>query len=218
MLRLIFTLLLLTSSSAFAAKGIVLAEGDIYRVNSYTCGRIEGIFFSGAILKTGRFYSYKKQIADLNKAIRNATGSTKTRLQKKRRNIKAKKTEADTTCVALQNNTPLPNATTYESSTSFSSLNIETIDTILTGYCPANFNVSTIWGDFTYTHDSSICTAAVHAGVISRMIGGNVIAKLKPGLESYPSVERNGITSNSWPSWPYALVFLKLNDYEEVLS
>jgi hypothetical protein len=218
MLRLIFTLLLLTSSSAFAAKGVVLAEGDIYRVNSYTCGRIDGLFFSGTILKTGRFYSYKKQIADLNKAIRKATGSTKTKLQKKRKNVRAKKTEADTTCLALQNNTPLPNATTYEASTSFSSLNVETIDTILTGYCPANFELATIWGDFTYTHDSSICTAAVHAGVISLASGGNVIAKLKSGLDAYPSVERNGVTSSSWPSWPYAFVFLNLNNYEEVLS
>ena len=218
MTRILFITLLLISASAFAAKGVPLSEEDIFRVNSYTCGRVQGIFFSGTILKTGRFYSYKKQIAALNKAIRNASGSTKTKLQKKRRNIKAKKTEADTTCLALQNNTPLPNATTYESSTSFSSLSIETVDTILTGYCPPNFEFSSVWGDFLYTHDSSICTAAVHAGIITQAGGGNVIAKLKTGLDSYPSVERNGVISSSWGSWPYAYVFLDLNDYSEVLG
>ena len=215
---IILLITLLISNSAIAAKGEVLPESDIFRVNALICGRVNGIFFSGTILKTGRFYSYKKQIAAVNKSINKARGTTKSKLQKKRRNLKSKKREADQTCQALQNNTPLPNATTYEAGTSFSSLGIETINTILIGYCPADIETSSLWGDYVYTHDSSICTAAVHAGVINQAVGGNVIAKLKPGQESYSSATRNGITSSSWGAWSFSYVFLDLNDYSEILG
>ena len=64
----------------------------------------------------------------------------------------------------------------------------------------------TVWGDGTYTQDSSICAAAVHAGVIPAT-GGAVTARPSPGCGAYPGVPRNGVTSASWNRWPASFYF-----------
>src|SRR5689334_6520645 len=40
--------------------------------------------------------------------------------------------------------------------------------------CPPDGRLNDIWGTDVYTDDSSICTAAVHSGLVSRAIGGRV--------------------------------------------
>lgn len=64
--------------------------------------------------------------------------------------------------------------------------------------CPENGTAGTIWGSDTYTDDSSICTAAVHAGVITLERGGTVTVEFRPGKQIYGSTTRNGITSNTY--------------------
>lgn len=59
-----------------------------------------------------------------------------------------------------------------------------------------------IWGDGRYTSDSSVCTAAVHAGVITTAGGGRVRVARHPGQDRYRSVTRNGVTSSAYGSWP----------------
>lgn len=66
--------------------------------------------------------------------------------------------------------------------------------------CPANCISGSIWGVDTYTTDSSICRAALHAGVITSA-GGDVTVTRAPGQSEYAGSERNGITSQSWGSW-----------------
>jgi hypothetical protein len=63
-----------------------------------------------------------------------------------------------------------------------------------------------IWGSDVYTADSPICRAAVHAGVIGPG-GGVVEVREAPGRASYPQVDRNGISSGSWASYPRSITF-----------
>ncbi len=67
--------------------------------------------------------------------------------------------------------------------------------------CPASGVAASAWGTDVYTHDSSICTAAVHAGRITLASGGNVTIEMAPGQSSYPGSTRNGITTSTWGSW-----------------
>jgi LCCL domain len=50
-------------------------------------------------------------------------------------------------------------------------------------------------GSGPYTDDSSICTAAVHAGVIRPKDGGDVTIEIRPGLSRYDGSDRNYIAS-----------------------
>lgn len=72
------------------------------------------------------------------------------------------------------------------------------------GYvCPPNpskTNVGSVWGTDTYSDDSSICAAAVHAGAIS-FSGGTVTIEIRPGLSAYSGSTRNGVTTHDWGQW-----------------
>ena len=74
--------------------------------------------------------------------------------------------------------------------------------------CPPGGSASSVWGTGPYTDDSSVCTAAVHAGLITFEDGGRVIVEIEPGLEAYPEGEANGVTASSWPSWPGSFSFI----------
>ncbi|MDT0200378.1 LCCL domain-containing protein [Nocardioides sp. AE5] len=72
--------------------------------------------------------------------------------------------------------------------------------------CDPNGTPHTVWGGDggTYTDDSSICTAAVHAGLLTLTAGGSVLVTPTPGLDDYgPGSTQHGITTQSWTrSWP----------------
>ena len=72
--------------------------------------------------------------------------------------------------------------------------------------CPENGTGSVIWGSDIYTGDSSICTAAVHAGVITLERGGVVTLEFRPGRAIYGSTIRNGITSNTFGEYSRSFV------------
>jgi hypothetical protein len=74
--------------------------------------------------------------------------------------------------------------------------------------CPANGTVGTVWGTGVYTDDSSVCTAAVHAGRITLARGGSVTIQMRDGQSSYTGSTRNGITSLNYPAWPGSFVIL----------
>ena len=63
--------------------------------------------------------------------------------------------------------------------------------------CPAGGIVGSVWGTDGYTDDSSVCTAAVHAGLITLVNGGMVTIEIRAGLSSYTGSSRNGVTSAS---------------------
>jgi hypothetical protein len=72
--------------------------------------------------------------------------------------------------------------------------------------CPAAGSTNTVWGTDVYTGDSSICTAAVHAGVITFDRGGEVAVELRPGQSSYKGTTRNGVTSNGYGEYARSFV------------
>lgn len=65
----------------------------------------------------------------------------------------------------------------------------------------AQDSAGAVWGTDTYTDDSAVATAAVHAGVLKSGETGQVRITILPGQESYAGTERNGITSLSYHSW-----------------
>jgi LCCL domain len=67
--------------------------------------------------------------------------------------------------------------------------------------CPAGGTPGTVWGADIYTDDSSVCTAAVHAGLITVAKGGKVTIQMLDGQSSYRGSTRNKIKSNNYPAW-----------------
>ncbi|MHC5670501.1 MAG: LCCL domain-containing protein [Nostoc sp.] len=51
--------------------------------------------------------------------------------------------------------------------------------------CPPNASIFKVWGTDVYTDDSSICNAAVYAGLITTRNGGQVTIRIRPGAGSY---------------------------------
>ena len=82
--------------------------------------------------------------------------------------------------------------------------------------CPANFEnqpapltcscapeaalSGSVWGSGTYTTDSRVCRAAVHAGAIPAS-GGVVVVTPAPGLPAYQGSAANGITTSNYGPW-----------------
>ncbi|UWZ40026.1 Hsp70 family protein [Dactylosporangium roseum] len=74
--------------------------------------------------------------------------------------------------------------------------------------CPANGTIGTVWGSGPYTLDSSVCTAAVHAGYINLADGGRVVIKIVDGQDSYTASTQFGIVTSAWDdySWSFQIV------------
>lgn len=72
--------------------------------------------------------------------------------------------------------------------------------------CPAGCNSGSVWGTGTYSDDSSICMAAIHAGVIPAAAGGTITVTIAPGQPAYPPSTANGVTTSSWGTWGRSFV------------
>jgi LCCL domain len=77
--------------------------------------------------------------------------------------------------------------------------------------CSPNGTLHNVWGSDIYTADSSICSAAVHSGLITLEQGGTVTIELRLGRSIYGASERNGVTSQTYGSWPHSFVFKTAN-------
>jgi hypothetical protein len=67
--------------------------------------------------------------------------------------------------------------------------------------CPPGCSRTTsIWGSDFYTADSSICTAAIHAGLIGDN-GGDFTVIIEPGRPAYRGTRRNGVLSADYGSF-----------------
>ena len=71
-----------------------------------------------------------------------------------------------------------------------------------------------IWGDGTYTSDSVLAVAAVHAGLLEPGQGGIVSVEIVAGLPAYQGAERHGVTSLPYGAWDvaYRLIGVELVD------
>ena len=75
--------------------------------------------------------------------------------------------------------------------------------------CPAGGTPSPIWGTNLYTDDSSVCTAAVHAGLITFEQGGTVTIKIRPGDRDYQASVQNHVVSQAWGISSGSFVFVE---------
>jgi len=76
--------------------------------------------------------------------------------------------------------------------------------------CPPGERLQGAWGTDVYTDDSSICTAAVHAGLISLQDGGRVTIEMRPDVGQYVGSARNGVRTGDWMEpWTGAYVFVR---------
>jgi LCCL domain len=73
--------------------------------------------------------------------------------------------------------------------------------------CTSSGSVRSVWGTETYTDDSSICTAAVHVGLITVVTGGKVEYEIAPGLDEYSGTLANGITTSHYLSFQGSFTF-----------
>lgn len=74
--------------------------------------------------------------------------------------------------------------------------------------CETDGTPGGVWGTDIYTDDSSICTAAVHVGLITVEDGGEVTFHLIEGQSSYLGTEANGITSSSYGAFHRSFEFV----------
>jgi hypothetical protein len=74
--------------------------------------------------------------------------------------------------------------------------------------CPARQSRGPIYGTDIYTDDSSICNAAVHAGLVDPAVSGSVRVEGIPGIGSYKASGRHGVGSRSRGAWPRAFRFV----------
>ena len=72
--------------------------------------------------------------------------------------------------------------------------------------CAPSATSGSVWGVETYTTDSAVCAAAVHAGAVP-VTGGLVSMKTSAGCPSYPGSVANGVTSAAWGSFGTSFYF-----------
>jgi hypothetical protein len=79
----------------------------------------------------------------------------------------------------------------------------------VTVQCPPDGTPHSVWGVGTYTDDTSICTAAVHHGLITFESGGVVEIEIEPGRSQYEGSTANGVTSSPYPAWDGSYRFVE---------
>ena len=68
--------------------------------------------------------------------------------------------------------------------------------------CPQEISFATVWGEpSSYTDDSDICTAAVHAGIVTAAAGGRITVTPRQGEGAYQGSTANGVTTLPFGSW-----------------
>jgi hypothetical protein len=66
------------------------------------------------------------------------------------------------------------------------------------------------FGTDVYADHSSVCTAAVHAGLITFAGGGSVTIDIRAGQDSYQgSPGEGGVTSSAVGGWPGSFAFVR---------
>jgi hypothetical protein len=75
-------------------------------------------------------------------------------------------------------------------------------------HCPPGGAVGVVWGTDTYTTDSSVCTAAVHFGLIGLDAGGEAVIQIQPGLAAYTGSDRNGVSTIGYTAYDSSFDFV----------
>lgn len=78
--------------------------------------------------------------------------------------------------------------------------------TVLEVACPADCGPFTVWGTVVYSDDSSVCSAARHAGLVGPA-GGTTLITISAGMPGYRGSTMNGVTTLDWGQWGRSFVF-----------
>ena len=81
------------------------------------------------------------------------------------------------------------------------------VGTVFTLTCEPNGTPGDVWGTDPYSDDSSLCTAAVHAGKITVQKGGTVGGQRIDSRRTLPGGRANGIVSQPADNWRGAVEF-----------
>jgi hypothetical protein len=84
-------------------------------------------------------------------------------------------------------------------------------DTVECSCTAAAASGGSVWGTDVYTDDSSLCRAALHAGVIGRD-GGDVTFTVAGGRPSYAGSTQNAVESRNYGSWEGSFEFADPNE------
>jgi hypothetical protein len=77
--------------------------------------------------------------------------------------------------------------------------------------CAGRPTSGSVWGSGTYTADSSVCLAAVHAGAVSAS-GGQVQVHTAPGCPGYQGSLQHGVETHSWGQYGQSFYFVGHGD------
>jgi hypothetical protein len=66
-----------------------------------------------------------------------------------------------------------------------------------------------VWGTGTYTSDTSIATAAIHAGLVKAGETKVLKVRIAPGQNAYLGSSMNGVTSSGYGPWNGSYEFVK---------
>ena len=99
---------------------------------------------------------------------------------------------------------PAPNSVSAPAAPVVCPANFRRGSGVVTCTCPPGPYSGSVWGggdpERTYTDDSRICRAALHAGVIG-IQGGKVLVTHLPGRASYAGSTANGVRTDGYGSW-----------------
>lgn len=83
------------------------------------------------------------------------------------------------------------------------------LDQSFTFTCMPNGTIHNVWGSDLYTDDSSVCSAAVHSGLINTREGGTVSVRMISGQGAYTGTSRNGVSTIGYGNWHGSYIFLR---------
>ncbi len=83
------------------------------------------------------------------------------------------------------------------------------LDTVVSFHCPPAGRPGSVWGTDVYTDDSSVCTAAVHMGLIGMTEGGTVRIQIGPAKEGFQGSPRNAVSSSDYGAWGGSFTFVR---------
>jgi len=64
--------------------------------------------------------------------------------------------------------------------------------------CPPDGTIHSVWGTDNYRFSSSVCSAAVHAGLITKEVGGTATIKIAKYSKKYKNSYHNGVGSQAY--------------------
>lgn len=216
----------LSSTTAMAERPLSLPAGAALTYQGVECGQINGTWVSGKILKNGKFLRSEADLKALKAKLRRTHNKpARKRLTRQIKALQQSLVLRQTVCSQLGTGIIAPNGPQASASGAVPvSWTFDLTQTTLVPgeeglfFCPPNGAFDSVWGSDTYTKDSSLCNAAVHAGVISRQFGGNVRVRIKSGLPLYLGSLRNGVESLSYGNYSVSFSFVNPATGAEVSS